>query len=198
MLRYRDIPTHPTDLLDLTSLTVEECAALVPPFEAAFWRSRAAWTFHGQRQQSRRYTTSTHCPLPPPEARLLCILVSLKQNTMQTLPGGLFGRRQSQATHWLHGLLPGVRDPLRPTGDAPCRRVAAWRERLGAEVRPLPRASSALAEAPAATPQAVPLLVMPAPGAPSRAPQTRLNSNRALAARKSGPCGTTFCCATRL
>jgi len=36
MLRYRDIPTHITDVLDLTSLTVDEFTALVPPFEAAF------------------------------------------------------------------------------------------------------------------------------------------------------------------
>ena len=35
MLRYRDIPTHTTEVLDLTSLTVDEFAALVPPFEAA-------------------------------------------------------------------------------------------------------------------------------------------------------------------
>ena len=36
MLRYRDLPTHTTDLLDLTSLTVDEFAALVPSFEVAF------------------------------------------------------------------------------------------------------------------------------------------------------------------
>jgi hypothetical protein len=36
MLRYRDIPTHTTEVLDWTSLTVDEFGALVPPFEAAF------------------------------------------------------------------------------------------------------------------------------------------------------------------
>jgi hypothetical protein len=36
MLRYRDLPPHTTDVLDLTSLTVDEFTALVPPFEAAF------------------------------------------------------------------------------------------------------------------------------------------------------------------
>ena len=36
MLRYRDLPPHTTAVLDLTSLTVAEFAALVPPFEAAF------------------------------------------------------------------------------------------------------------------------------------------------------------------
>lgn len=57
MLRYRDIPTHTTEVLDLTSLTVDEFAALGPPFEAAFLDSMAAWTLHGRRRQSRRYTT---------------------------------------------------------------------------------------------------------------------------------------------
>ncbi len=57
MLRYRDIPTHTTEVLDLTSLTVDEFAALVSPFETAFVDYMAAWTLHGRRRQSRRYTT---------------------------------------------------------------------------------------------------------------------------------------------
>ncbi len=48
MLRYRDIPTHTTDLLDLTSLTVDEFEALLAPFEAAFLRYMAEWTLLGQ------------------------------------------------------------------------------------------------------------------------------------------------------
>ena len=60
MLRYRDLPTHTTDVLDLTSLTVDEFEALVPPFAAAFLRYMAEWTLHGQRRQSRRYTTYQH------------------------------------------------------------------------------------------------------------------------------------------
>ena len=57
MLRYRDLPTHTTEVLDLTSLTVDEFAALLPPFEAAFLGYMAAWTLHGRRRQARRYTT---------------------------------------------------------------------------------------------------------------------------------------------
>ena len=54
MLRYRDIPAHTTEVLDLTSLTVDEFAALVPPFEAAFLDSMVVWTLHGRRRQARR------------------------------------------------------------------------------------------------------------------------------------------------
>src|SRR5712691_3210614 len=67
MLRYRDISTHTTDLLDLTSLTVDEFGALVPPFETAFVGSMAEWTLQGRRRQARRYTTYKNCPLPTPE-----------------------------------------------------------------------------------------------------------------------------------
>jgi hypothetical protein len=35
-LRFADIQTRPTEVLDLTSLTVEEFRELVLPFEAAF------------------------------------------------------------------------------------------------------------------------------------------------------------------
>jgi hypothetical protein len=188
MLRYRDIPPHTTDWLDLTSLTVDEFAALVPPFEAAFLGYMAAWTLHGRRRQSRRYTPYKHCPLPTPEDRLWFILISLKQHTIHMLHGRLFGMRQSKATQWIHVLLPVVRTTLRPLGDAPCRSVEALREPLGMDVPPLPLAVSPVADGPAATPTAAPLCVMTAPSAPCRAPMIRLNRTRGRAARKSGTC----------
>lgn len=186
MLRYRDISTHTTDVLDLTSLTVDEFTALVPPFEAAFLDYMAAWTLHGRRRQARQYTTSKHCPLPTPEDRLLFLLVYLKQNTIQMLHGRLFGMRQSKATQWIHVLLPVLRQTLRTLGEAPCRRVEALCERLGVEVPPLPWASSP-GEA-VRPPTAAPLFVMTVPSDPSRAPKTRRNRKHARAARKSGTC----------
>jgi hypothetical protein len=57
MLRYRDLSTSTTDVLDLTRVTIDECAALVPPFEAAFLDYMADWTLHGRQRQARRYTT---------------------------------------------------------------------------------------------------------------------------------------------
>jgi hypothetical protein len=57
MLRYRDLPTHTTEVLALTSLTVDEFSALVPPFEAAFLNYMAEWTTHGRCRLARRYAT---------------------------------------------------------------------------------------------------------------------------------------------
>jgi hypothetical protein len=187
MLRYRDIPTHTTDVLDLTSLTMDEFAALVPAFEAAFLGYMAEWTLHGRLRQSRRYTTYKNCPLPTPEDRLLFILVYLKQNIIQMLHGRLFGMRQSKATQWIHVLLPVLRNTLRTLGDAPCRSVEALREHVGMDIPPLPAVSPA-EEGRAVTPPAAPLFVMTAPSAPFRAPTIRLNRKRVIAARKSGTC----------
>ena len=185
MLRYRDLPPHTTELLDLTSLTVNEFEALVPHFEEAFLRYMAEWTLHGRCRQSRSYTTYQNCPLPTPQDRLLFILVYLKQNPIQTLHGRLFGMRQSKANQWIHVLLPVLQNTLRTVGDAPCRSVAALRERLGEETPPRAGASAASAATPAATPTAPPLFVMTAPSVPFRAPQTQLNRKLAIAARKN-------------
>jgi hypothetical protein len=81
MLRYCDLPTHTTDVLDLTSLTVDEFAALLPSFEVAFLGYMAAWTLHGRRRQARRYTTYKNCPLPTPEDGVFCI--SPRKSTFQ-------------------------------------------------------------------------------------------------------------------
>jgi hypothetical protein len=172
----------------LTSLTVDEFAALVPPFEAAFLDYMAVWTLHGRRRQSRRYTTYTTCPLPTPEDRLLFILVYLKQHTIHLLHGRLFGMCQSKATQWIHVLLSVLRHTLRTLGDAPCRSVEALRQHLGGELPPVSWASAPAETVPTATPAVAPLFVMTAPSDPSRAPQTRLNRKRVIAARKSGTC----------
>ena len=186
MLRYRDIPSHTTELLDLTSLTVDEFEALVPPFEAAFLQYMAEWTLHGRRRQSRSYTTYQNCPLSTPEDRLLFILVYLKQNTLQTLQGRLFGMGQSKANQWIHVLFPVLRQTLRTLGDAPGRSLAALCQRLGVAWPLLPQESAQGEEAQAATPKAAPLFVMTAPSDRSRAPQTWLHRKLAIAARKSG------------
>ena len=106
MLRYRDLPAHTSEVLDLTSLTVDEFMALVPPFEDTFLGYMADWTLDGRRRQARRDTTDKNCPLPTPEDRLWFILVYLKQNPTQLLHGRVFGMRQSKATQWIHVFWP--------------------------------------------------------------------------------------------
>jgi hypothetical protein len=103
-LRFTDIQPRPTEVLDLTSLTLEAFRELVAPFEAAFQAHMAHWRLDGQPRTARRYTTSRNCPLPTPADRLLFILVSLKTYPLQIVHGRLFGMGQSKAHQWIHVL----------------------------------------------------------------------------------------------
>src|SRR4029453_14908649 len=130
-LRFTDIQTRPTEVLDLTSLTVEEFQHLVLPFEAAFQAHMGQWRLDGQPRTARRYTTYRNCPLPTPEDRLLFILVYLKTYPLQVMQGRLFGMGQSKAHQWIHVLLVALQATLRTLGDAPTRSLTALAKRLG-------------------------------------------------------------------
>src|SRR5919205_4212741 len=130
-LRFADLQPRPLEVLDLTSLTVDEFQQLVLPFEAAYQSHMAHWRLDGKPRTVRRYTTYQNCPLPTPEDRLLFILVNLKQHPTQLLHGRLFGMRQSKTTQWIHVLLPVLRNALRTLGDARCRSGEASRSHLG-------------------------------------------------------------------
>src|SRR5918996_6279161 len=130
-LRFADLQTRATEVLDLTSLTVDELQQLVPPFEAAFQAHMAHWRLDGRLRTARRYTTYTNCPLPTPEDRLLCILVYLKTYPLQVVQGRFFWMGQSKAHQWIHVLLVVLRVALRALGDAPTRSVTELAQRLG-------------------------------------------------------------------
>jgi hypothetical protein len=53
-LCFGDLQTRPTEVLDLTSLPVNELAPLAPPFEAAFPAHMALWRLEGKPRTARR------------------------------------------------------------------------------------------------------------------------------------------------
>src|SRR5262247_118999 len=130
-LRFTDVQTRPTEFLDLTSLTLAEFQQLVPPFEAAYHAHLAAWRLDGKPRTARRFTVYKNCPLPTPEERLFCILVSLKTYALQVVHGRLFGMGQSKAKQSIHVLLPTLLAALRTLGEAPARSLMALAQRLG-------------------------------------------------------------------
>ena len=193
-LRFSDLQRRPTEVLDLTSLTVNEFAQVVPPFEAAFQAHMALWRLDGKPRTARRYTTYKNCPLPTPEDRLLFILVYVKTYPLQVVQGRLFGMGQSKAQQWLHVLLVVLRSALRALGDAPARSVAALAKRLGvaeAEAAALiPPSDPPPAPAPpptaGPTPEpASPLLGTMGPNGASSAPRIRLSRRAVIAVRKN-------------
>jgi hypothetical protein len=193
-LRFTELQTRPLEVLDLTSLTLEEFRRLVPPFEAAFQAHMAQWRFDGQPRTARRYTTYKTCPLPTPEDRLLFILTYLKTYPLQVVQGRLFGIDQSKANQWIHVLLVVLQATLRALGDAPGRSLQALAQRLGvteaeaaALVVPPEEPSSPVGPSVAApTPAArSPLSATMGRNGVSHAPRTPLSRRAVIAARKN-------------
>ena len=189
-LRFVDVQSHPTEFLDLTSLTLDEFQQLVPPFEAAFQAHMAAWRLDGKPRTARRFSVYTNRPLPTPEDRLLFLLTYLKTYSLQVVQGRLFGMRQSKANQWIHVLLPALLAALRSLGDAPTRSLAALTQRLGVSegdaatvVAAVEEKPTPVATVPAAAP-ASPLLPMTGRNDGLSAPRTLLNRKRVIAARK--------------
>src|ERR671922_214807 len=184
-LRFADVQSRPTELLDFTSLTLDEFHQLVPAFEAAFQAHMATWRLDGKPRTARQFSVYKNCPLPTPEDRLFFLLTYLKTYSLQVVQGRLFGMGQSKANQWIHVLLPALLAALRARGNAPARSLTALAQRLGVAeadaatvVAPLAEGSAPLAAAPMA-----PLLPMTAPSGASSAPKTLLNRRRVIAAR---------------
>src|SRR5215470_5143784 len=130
-VQFTDVQARPAELLDLTSLTLDEFQQLIPPFEAAFQAHMVAWRLDGKPRTARQFAVYQNSPLPTPEDRLLFILTYVKTYSLQVVQGRLFGMRQSKANQWIHVLLPALLAALRTLGDAPARSLAALAQRLG-------------------------------------------------------------------
>jgi hypothetical protein len=185
-LRFLDIQTRPTEVLDWTSVTVDEFRQLVPPFETAFQAYMAQWRLDGRPRTARRYTTYQNSPLPTPEDRLLFILVYLKTYPLQVVQGRLFGMGQSKAHQWIHVLLVVLQATLRTLGDAPTRSVTELATRLGAAAAEA-TALVAPSNEPATPvgPPASPLLATMAPNGASSVPRIRLSRRAVIVARRN-------------
>ncbi len=186
-LRFADVQSRPTELLDFTSLTLEEFQILIPPFEAAFQAHMAAWRLDGKPRTARQFAVYKNCPLPTPDDRLFFLLTYLKTYSLQVVHGRLFGMVQGKANQWIHVLLPVLLAALRSLGDAPARSLAALAQRLGVSeadaatvVAPLEEESAPVV----AVPTAAPASPMTAPNGASSAPRTLLNRPSVIAARK--------------
>ena len=112
MLEYTKLKRNRRTLLALTGLTLKEFKALLPPFVEAYRRRyEGEQTMAGHKRRriaggGRRSTLNTS------EQKLLFILVYLKTYPLQVVMGELFGLSQSSANHWIHRLLPVLRDAL--------------------------------------------------------------------------------------
>jgi hypothetical protein len=185
-VRFTEVQARPTEFLDLTSLTLEEFAQLIPPFEVAFQAHMAAWRLDGKPRTARRFSVYQNCPLPTPEDRLFFLLTYLKTYALQVVQGRLFGMGQSKANQWIHVLLRALQAALRTLGDTPARSLTVLAQRLGVTEADAATVVPPLAEEPppVATASVSPLLPMTAPNDASSAPKILLNRPNVIAARK--------------
>ena len=121
-VRFADVQARPAELLNLTSLTLEEFEALVAPFEAAFQAHMAAWRLDGKPRTARRFTVYRTCPLATPEDRLFFLLTYLKTYAVQVVQGRLFGMTRAKPT----------------SGSMSCCRRCSWRCAASAMPPPAP------------------------------------------------------------
>jgi hypothetical protein len=174
MLRYASERDKANQILNLTSLTVEQFEQLVEPFEQAFVRHMRQWTMEGKPRTARAYTPYVNSPLPTPEDRLLFLLSYLKVASLQVAHAALFDMTQPNANKWLHILLLVLHQTLRELGDAPARHLLSLRERL----RQLQTEQQEQDDT-------APLFITMAPNDRSPAHTTMLSRRRTIAARKS-------------
>lgn len=121
MLEYPKLKRNRRKLLALTGLTLREFTALLPFFVEAYQQMYAGdQTLAGQKRQ--RLTGGGRCAtLKTAEQKLLFILVYQKTYPLQVVIGELFGLSRSSANHWIHRLLPVLRDALSALGVMPER-----------------------------------------------------------------------------
>jgi hypothetical protein len=122
-LRFTDIQTRPTEILDLTRLILDEFQLLVPPFEVAFAAHMAEWRLDGRPRTARRYTTSTKLSVTHARGSA-AVYARLPEDVSPPSGAGAAvrdGAEQSASHQWIHVLLVVLRAPLRTLGDAPTR-----------------------------------------------------------------------------
>jgi hypothetical protein len=131
-LLYGDVPKHNYDLIDLTSLNLDEFQAILPIFEAEFINYTTKWTLEGKPRHpdAPPYRPRKGSNLPAPEDRLLFILSYLKSGTTQFFHAYLFGMNQPQAYLWIRLLLHVLDATLQRMGHAPCRSAESLKEKI--------------------------------------------------------------------
>jgi hypothetical protein len=121
MLSYSELSKDPDRFLAMTGYTVEEFQALLPHFRAEFEAYVKTHTLDGTPRLKRQYADYQNSPLPSFEAKLLFILVYLKQGTIQEVQATLFEMHQPDANQWIHLLHPLLNQALAAVGELPAR-----------------------------------------------------------------------------
>lgn len=109
MIDVERILKNETQFKALTSLSLDEFAALLNPFRHRWQQHYKHFSIHGKRRKRplspRRYLADTRT-LPSVDVKLLFILMLFKTNSIQQQLAAEFDMDQSQVSRWMYALLP--------------------------------------------------------------------------------------------
>lgn len=125
MITYAQLKAKPKEFLAATGLKVDEFERLLPAFAAQYDRRYPAEQTLAGKPRQRRRGGGAKGQLARIEDKLLFILVYQKTYPLQTMQGLHFGLSQPQANHWIHQLLPVLRQAMSELGLTPSRDPAA-------------------------------------------------------------------------
>jgi hypothetical protein len=121
MLEFARLKQNRRKFLALTGLTLKEFNALLPAFTAAYAHKYPHdRTVRGDKRK-RQPGGGRQSALNTMEQKLLFILVYQKAYPLQVVMGELFGMSQAGTNHWIHRLLPIIRNALTDIGVMPER-----------------------------------------------------------------------------
>ena len=131
MLTYAKLKRNKRKFVSLTGLTPNEFELLLPAFQLTYERRYPAKKTRKGAARLRKSGGGRKGSLTTLEQKLLFALVYQKAYPIQELLGELFELSQPRANHWIHELLPMLRDALKEVGALPERnpRQFARRER---------------------------------------------------------------------
>lgn len=121
MIKYTELKRDRRKFLALTGLTPKEFNALLPAFAQAYERRYPPDKTLAGRKRRRHRGGGRRGVLDTAEQKLLFILVYQKTYPLQVVLGELFGIGQADANHWIHRLLPILREALTIMGVMPER-----------------------------------------------------------------------------
>src|SRR5205807_1020123 len=126
MMTYTELRGNPRRCLALTGLTPSEFDLLLPAFKRSCERPYSPDRTAAGRPRQRFPGGGRTGALPAPGRKLLFLLVYLKTYPLQVVMAELFGLSQPRVNHWLHRLLPVLREALDELGVLPERDPRAF------------------------------------------------------------------------
>ena len=131
IIKYATVKRKPKRLLALTGLTLREFKTLLPAFARVLNKTQSKMVTQGGTPRLRVIGGGRKAVLSRDEDKLLFILVYVKTYPLQVVMSELFDMSVAGVNHWIHRLLPVVKQALEDLGVKPERNPQDFARREG-------------------------------------------------------------------